>query len=237
MTIKNKKIMGFTLAEVLITLGVIGVVAALTIPTLFANYQKTQYVAQLKKAYAVTSQALQEMALDAGCPSDLVCAGFFNGGTSDSSLFNAFSNKLKVMKDCGTDEGCFPPNSAVTVYYNGSGSRGTFAGQYAPSYKFTLADGIAVAIHNYASGCSYGVDMECGEIIFDVNGTHGPNNIGKDIFIYRILHNATISPNGMNVNGTCNEANPFGLYCAARIMKDGWQMNYDDAGSTHIIGT
>jgi len=45
----NKK--GFTLAEVLITLGIIGVVASLTIPTLMANYQKVQYVTGLKRAY------------------------------------------------------------------------------------------------------------------------------------------------------------------------------------------
>ena len=41
---------GFTLAEVLITLGIIGVVAALTLPSLITNYQKKQIVAQLKKA-------------------------------------------------------------------------------------------------------------------------------------------------------------------------------------------
>ena len=42
---------GFTLAEVLVTLGIIGVVAAMTIPTLMQNYQRQSYVTQLKKVY------------------------------------------------------------------------------------------------------------------------------------------------------------------------------------------
>ena len=49
---------GFTLAEVLITLGIIGVVAALTMPTLMSNYRKHQTVTQLKKAYSEISQAI-----------------------------------------------------------------------------------------------------------------------------------------------------------------------------------
>ena len=45
---------GFTLAEVLITLGIIGVVAAMTIPTLMAKFEKQQYVTQLKETYTVS---------------------------------------------------------------------------------------------------------------------------------------------------------------------------------------
>jgi prepilin-type N-terminal cleavage/methylation domain-containing protein len=46
---------GFTLAEVLITLAIIGVVAALTIPSVVKNYQKTQTTAKLRKAWATIS--------------------------------------------------------------------------------------------------------------------------------------------------------------------------------------
>ena len=50
---------GFTLAEVLITLGIIGVVAALTMPVLIANYRKQQTVTQLKKVYSALQQSIQ----------------------------------------------------------------------------------------------------------------------------------------------------------------------------------
>ena len=49
----NSRKIAFTLAEVLITLGIIGVVAALTLPTLISNYKKQTYVTGLQKAYSV----------------------------------------------------------------------------------------------------------------------------------------------------------------------------------------
>ena len=68
MVMQLKDIRAFTLAEVLITLGIIGVVAAITIPTLMANYQKAQYVTALKKAYSQINQVLVKIADDRGCP-------------------------------------------------------------------------------------------------------------------------------------------------------------------------
>ena len=49
---------GFTLAEVLITLGVIGIVAALTMPSLIANYQKQVTISKLKKIYSILGQQI-----------------------------------------------------------------------------------------------------------------------------------------------------------------------------------
>ena len=54
---KNKKSKGFTLAEVLITLGIIGVVAAITMPTLINNYKEKATVNKVKKFYSMMSQA------------------------------------------------------------------------------------------------------------------------------------------------------------------------------------
>lgn len=69
---KNK---AFTLAEVLITLGIIGIVAALTLPSVITKYQKKQTVAQLKKAYSTISQAL-------------VTSQYENGNISEWNLSN-----------------------------------------------------------------------------------------------------------------------------------------------------
>lgn len=55
---------GFTLAEVLITLGIIGIVTAITIPTIVNKYQKQQTVAKLKKAYSVLGQVMQRAVAD-----------------------------------------------------------------------------------------------------------------------------------------------------------------------------
>ena len=56
--------LGFTLAEVLVTLGIIGVVSAMTVPTLMQNYQKKSYVTQLHKFYNELTQALPQYQAD-----------------------------------------------------------------------------------------------------------------------------------------------------------------------------
>jgi prepilin-type N-terminal cleavage/methylation domain-containing protein len=79
---KNSKVVsniklfnGFTLAEVLITLGIIGVIAAITIPNLISQYKKEAQVTALKKFYSEFSQVLQRTKTDTGC-SDSECMGF-----------------------------------------------------------------------------------------------------------------------------------------------------------------
>src|SRR5574344_1882726 len=64
--VRGLKKAAFTLAEVLITLGIIGVVAALTIPTLVNNYQEKASVTKLKKLYSIVSQAVKLAEVDNG---------------------------------------------------------------------------------------------------------------------------------------------------------------------------
>ncbi len=78
--------LAFTLAEVLITLGIIGIVAALTIPTLINNAQKQQYVSIDKKTYSQLSQILIQIASDHGCVGDLKCTGLFDNDPTSQVL-------------------------------------------------------------------------------------------------------------------------------------------------------
>lgn len=64
MKIKNNK--AFTLAEVLITIGIIGVVAAMTIPTLLSNYTKKRTITKLQRAISVLNQAYRQSVDDVG---------------------------------------------------------------------------------------------------------------------------------------------------------------------------
>ena len=61
---KNSDKEGFTLAEVLITLGIIGVVAAMTVPTLMMNYQRKVWEARLKKTFSVAVNACERMLVE-----------------------------------------------------------------------------------------------------------------------------------------------------------------------------
>ena len=62
--ILNNKRFGFTLSEVLVTLGIIGVVSAMTVPTLMNNYQRQAYVTQLHKVYNEFLQVFERYMAD-----------------------------------------------------------------------------------------------------------------------------------------------------------------------------
>ena len=86
-----RKISGFTLAEVLITLGIIGVVAAMTMPTLMNSTQGAQYKAAYKKALSALSQAVTlNMALDEYNFADL--------DNSTYKLEEMLNNRMNVVR-------------------------------------------------------------------------------------------------------------------------------------------
>jgi len=181
------KRLGFTLAEVLITLGIIGVVAAMTIPTLIANTNSAKFKSQFKKSLATLNQAAlmgtAQYELDyagvtgSGCAADAdpnvnssICA-LFNGTLSGAS-YAAIGN-LQIRKADGTSS-TYPTPSALQ-------GGATYA---APDTAYTLADGSLVLVNSTMSGCTKNVGASnptgtgCYGFI-DVNGTTLPNRLVK----------------------------------------------------------
>lgn len=201
----GRKRKGFTLAEVLITLGIIGVVAALTIPTLMANYQKTQYVAALKKAYAEVTEALRLMANDAGCPDNLGCADAFHGSGNTAIdtpvVGNAFKKYFKLAKDCGAQYVQSDPSTkcladSYSPDINDPASGQNMNDDQSGSYNFITADGFAISLRSpgicgnqhFSDNANRNLDQECGQIMIDTNNFKGPNRYGRDIFIFYIAN-------------------------------------------------
>ena len=233
---------GFTLAEVLITLGIIGVVAALTIPTLMNNYQKSQYVTGLKKAYTEINQALVQVAADRGCIGDLKCTGLF---TFDSSDFGSeFVKYFNAIKNCEKNSGCFSNEVIVKDHYDGTGNLTGYDDWTSGMYRFITADGMVFSI-DQAGDCSTDLSSNvtnnltqyCADIYIDVNGIQGPNYLGRDIFMYYITNGKgpLLYPyegvdDGSNGywkdNNYCDPSHNDDWGCVARIMDEGWQMNY-----------
>jgi len=242
----SQRYTGFTLAEVLITVGIIGIVAEMTIPSLLFDFQKQQWVTQLQKSYTMFNQALIQLANDYGCPGDLACTDLFASTTPLETTGDAISSYFKIAKNCSTTAslGCF--SNSVGPNYDGSGTRSTTYDSATGQYRFITADGVSFRISSFGTNCattSYGVNslsLVCGYMYIDVNGLNKPNNKGRDIFFFYISNGKgpLLYPNAgkdMIVGGTsyywkdnnyCSTTNPIGAYCTARIIDESWQMKY-----------
>ena len=195
---KNKRLTAFTLAEVLITLGVIGVVAAMTMPTLIRNYRDKETVVALKKINTEMTQALSMAITKHGDVKDWGMDSFANSGESDTgSDFDDNSNlvdvprtnakyivdELRLLKDCGrTGDGCFYSEGIMRLD-NKNIDRNI--GKQTRYYKVILANGTMVAM----SGEEEVNGGDTFEIWVDVNGNKKPNTLGKDVFMFSIKDN------------------------------------------------
>lgn len=229
------KLTAFTLAEVLITLTIIGVVAALTIPVLMENSAKQQYVVGLKKAYTTWNQAILLMAVDSGCPGNLSC--FFDSADLNTmgDKISAYFKPIKICKSGVSDDSCFTPTEAT--HFDGTSVSSVVVSSH---YRFVTPDGMTFGLLNSYAGCGTTAPRICmGDLEIDVNGLKKPNAMGRDIFLFTIVNDngPTLYPVGgpnngyWKTNNFCNVGynggtSTYAPFCTGRIMEEGWQMNY-----------
>lgn len=109
MILKLQKYVAFTLAEVLITLGIIGVVAAMTLPALVSKYQKQVTVNRLKRSYTTLSQMFNMARKDYGDPNEWSFSfGDYDNGKNFAVILpmvakTYFLPYLDVIDDCGVE--------------------------------------------------------------------------------------------------------------------------------------
>lgn len=227
-TIKNNKIFGklksfaaFTLAEVLITLGIIGVVAAITIPALLGNIQDAQLRSAWKKNYSVLAQAATKMLSENG--------GTFKGvnGTPGRRdvMAGVWASYLNVSKTCITAGLCNNGDDIKGTCWHNDGAWKDLNGINVPNDPWNygcgliLNDGTMLSFWNQdGTGCSYGPNgNNCGHIFIDVNGFKGPNQAGKDIYGISVNENQIV-PYGAPVGSTTCTTTDGGWGCAAKYL-------------------
>lgn len=154
---------GFTLAEVLITLGIIGVVAAMTMPTLLNSTNGAQYRTAYKKALSVLSQAVVlNVALDDYDLSQATTSS--DTDTAKASLYSLFRNRMNVVSDSGT--------SNVDSWTAGNDNSAKFGD--GSNYTMFFNDGISFTFAKSAAQCTQ-TDPCKGAI--DINGAKNPNKV------------------------------------------------------------
>lgn len=178
---------GFTLSEVLITLVIIGVIAAITIPTLYADYTEQERISKIKKAYSTLGNAMTRVRTDGG---DMI---FDVQNDNDANMKNWFDTYLKdyliTIKVCYNTSGCW--NEGDTKNLNGSNVyfNRTGVGVGANIITAVLNDGTFINIDAYGAASIrnyFGVDIDTDNalvVFFDINGMKKPNTMGRDIFV------------------------------------------------------
>lgn len=157
---------GFTLAEVLITLGIIGVVAAMTMPTLLNSTNGAQYRTAYKKALSVLSQAVVlNVALDDYDLSQATTSS--DTDTAKASLYALFRNRMNVVSDSGT-------NANVEGWSASGDNAPAFGSSATGNYTMFFNDGITFTFPQSAATCTQA--NPCKGAI-DINGSKNPNKV------------------------------------------------------------
>ena len=227
---QNDKKCAFTLAEVLITLGVIGIVAAMTIPQLITSYKKKVTIERLKTTYSILSQAIN-MSKEKNGDIDTWDTSLSNidfaklyilpyikiSGTITKRISGKYMNLYTLSNQNGSHSNYIywsnnPTNNPIYIMANGS----WFTSTYAQSYIF---------------------------IVVDINGQGGPNVMGIDGFSFYLDPKSNqLVPTGYGktrdqllgksyYTDACVRDNQWQYYrggsCAALMMMDGWKMTKD----------
>lgn len=213
---------GFTLAEVLITLGIIGVVAAISIPALMKNTEDKENKTAWKKIYSELNQATKLIANDSGGRLD----GSFGTTLNSDNYRDVYIAYLKNVKLCDKNQGtsCWSSTANLNTpnvhdwYCNWSGGRST---AIMPSGAILCFGHTKVDCSDINAGQTTG----CGIIYIDVNGLKAPNTWGKDVYCALTNIDGNFTPcgapgtyagNPINLQGC--KSTEMGAACSAEYL-------------------
>ncbi len=213
-----KKKTGFTLAEILITLAIIGIVAAITLPSLLVNVNEKAWEAQKKALHARLAQAIGQMNTLGGYGTYTEdTEGNATADTAaESFILDALSKVYKINNVCGPDKlsSCGIPSKITTLNATSeinfptkmselnekllnkkhtTGEDGNVANTKAAAFETVNGESIAVFYNPLCSSDStvnhYVQNKMCINFIYDLNGSEGPNQIGKDVGFITAFYN------------------------------------------------
>ena len=235
---KMQKLKGFTLAEIIITMGIVGVIAALTVPDLLSDYQNKAMAVKIRKSVNDFESALDQYITAEGKQR-------FSQTTviTSKNLDSFVKENFRVIKtcdgtnackrDCATgDEACA---KEVETCKEQVAAAGCFASEnymsidgeksekfQCPEKSYILADSSAICISPAYMGTKYVIT----NIWIDINGPAEPNIGGRDMFGF---YYGNIIAKKDTVSGgdapKCKTDNT-GIGCIAKLQQNNWKMDY-----------
>ena len=235
----NKLLKGFTMAEVLITLGILGILIAMTLPALVQKYQEKVTINRLKKVYSTLSQLYVFVSEKDGTPAEWGYV-YNEDGSLDRSgtiqnIFSKYLRKLQVCKDSycqnplykllnGTEDGnsSYRIGNSPLILEDGTLLRANMDDRY--TFDCSIVRGTTNALKNV-----------CFEIMVDVNARQNPSTYGRDVFVfywtkYGIVPVGSVEEtSGVMPFSTCSRSGS-GYGCAA------WVLAFENMDYLHCDG-
>jgi prepilin-type N-terminal cleavage/methylation domain-containing protein len=220
------KLKAFTLSEVLITLGIIGIVAAITIPHLISDYKNRKFSAILKEDYSILQQIARIGKEEHLLPYEETRPD--NKNSMEDWFDRNIKNNMKLSRICyWTGTGCWAQHME---YLTGKKNSTAFCGNN--TISFILNNGSSMCIEDlykswvFLSGSGLTIVL-----YIDVNGENSPNVYGKDIFVLAVNDDEFV-PVGYNLTDSvlknnCSK-NVTGMYCLARVVKQNFKLPIND---------
>ena len=219
----NTRRVAFTLAEVLITLGIIGIVSAMTIPTLVKNYQERVLVNKAKQAHALVNNAVKTYWAMNTCY-NATCLFVPNKNSRQvAQEFMTVFKGAKLCPDLAEDKlekhckqirikGQLTPSKRNGKYFEED-----ITNRYS---RIVLNNGMVINIsanpscygtyerleydeNGFPTGNSYTASYngQCGRIYIDTNGTDEPNQFGRDNFAYNVYFDGKVENRNKTIDG------------------------------------
>lgn len=225
-----QKLKAFTLAEILITMGIVGVIAALTVPDLVSDYQNKAMAVQIRKFSVELNEAAELYLTDKG-KSSLEATNIYNNITD---FIN--NNYFNIAKTCASATGCFASENYFSMDQSDSNATKstTFTcdgGAYLLSSSVAICPIVTTKTITTITPLLPTLTSHSLTFYVDINGPEPPNIGGRDMFKLNVSDTGVVwgdieKTTGLSMLGSvyCKES-PLGESCFERLKNNNYNMN------------
>ena len=217
---------GFTLAEVLITLGIVGVIAAITLPTLVQDTTAAQVGPKLAKAVSTFEQANQALLKNEGV--NAITDAYPISNTNVSTYTNALTDYMKASV-ISSYTGDYTQPSDLPIISGLAGKLLTNDGM------IFIISPLPTSEQTYAGSLPH--KHRVGAVYVDINGQTKPNVAGTDLFAFSMWNDGSLKPVGGNGWWTTDaplwtaqcpvgSAPSNALYCTGHVFENNLKVLY-----------